>query len=100
MAELLRTHPLEAWSTAFERLPDTVGIAVEPFVAMVDVRLGADSSVPVAERLASANVPFGFMTGLRDDAIPEVFKDRPVVTKPFTRQHLVNVLGALVRQKK
>ncbi len=47
MAELLRTHPLEArhplmaWSTAFERLPDTVGITVEPFVAMVDVRLGA-----------------------------------------------------------
>ncbi|MGY1692978.1 sarcosine oxidase subunit gamma [Geodermatophilus sp. SYSU D01105] len=40
MAELLRTHPLEAWSSAFERLPDTVGIAAEPFVAMVDVRLG------------------------------------------------------------
>ena len=40
MAELLRTHPLEAWSKAFERLPDTVGITVEPFVAMVDVRLG------------------------------------------------------------
>ncbi len=40
MAELLRTHPLEAWSVVFERLPDTVGIAVEPFVAMVDVRLG------------------------------------------------------------
>jgi sarcosine oxidase subunit gamma len=40
MAELLRTHPLEAWSVAFERLPDTVGITVEPFVAMVDVRLG------------------------------------------------------------
>lgn len=44
MAELLRTHPLEAWSVAFERLPDTVGIAVEPFVAMVDVRLGAVGS--------------------------------------------------------
>jgi sarcosine oxidase subunit gamma len=41
MAELLRTHPLEAWAAAFERLPDTVAIAVEPFVAMVDVRLGA-----------------------------------------------------------
>jgi sarcosine oxidase subunit gamma len=40
MAELLRTHPLEAWSAAFEHLPDTVGITVEPFVAMVDVRLG------------------------------------------------------------
>src|SRR3712207_7321261 len=41
MAELLRTHPLEGWRTAFERLPDTVGTTVEPFVAMVDVRLGA-----------------------------------------------------------
>ena len=40
MAELLRTHPLEAWTVAFERLPGAVGIAVEPFVAMVDVRLG------------------------------------------------------------
>lgn len=41
MAELLRTHPLEKWSTAFERLPDTVGITVDPFVATADVRLGA-----------------------------------------------------------
>ncbi len=40
MAELLRTHPLEAWRAAFERLPDTVRIAAEPFVAMADVRLG------------------------------------------------------------
>jgi sarcosine oxidase, subunit gamma len=47
MAELLRTHPLEAWTVAFERLPDTVGIAAEPFVAMVDVRLG---SVPPETR--------------------------------------------------
>ena len=41
MAELLRTHPLEAWSTAFGRLPDTVGVTAEPFVAMADVRLRA-----------------------------------------------------------
>ncbi|NEM08987.1 sarcosine oxidase subunit gamma [Geodermatophilus normandii] len=41
MAELLRTHPLEGWSTQFERLPDTIRITVEPYVAMVDVRLGA-----------------------------------------------------------
>ena len=43
MAELLRTHPLEAWTDTFRRLPDTVGIAVEPFLAMADVRLGAVS---------------------------------------------------------
>ena len=47
MAELLRTHPLEVWHADFERLPDTVGIAVEPYVAMIDVRLapvGAEAS--------------------------------------------------------
>ena len=41
MAELLRTHPLEAWEATFAGLPGTVGITVEPFVATVDVRLGA-----------------------------------------------------------
>src|SRR5215471_16887661 len=44
MAELLRTHPLQAWSADFERLPRTVDIAVEPFVAMVDIRLGAEAA--------------------------------------------------------
>ncbi len=41
MAELLRTHPLQAWRDAFAGLPQSVGISVEPFVAMVDVRLGS-----------------------------------------------------------
>jgi sarcosine oxidase subunit gamma len=57
MAELLRTHPLEAWSTAFERLPDSVGIAVEPFVAMVDLRLrtvGAEASAALGVELPTA----------------------------------------------
>jgi sarcosine oxidase, subunit gamma len=55
MAELLRTHPLEAWSAAFERLPDTVGITVEPFVAMVDVRLGTVS--PEARTRLGVDLP-------------------------------------------
>jgi sarcosine oxidase, subunit gamma len=55
MAELLRTHPLEAWSVAFERLPDTVGITVEPFVAMVDVRLGTVS--PEARTRLGVDLP-------------------------------------------
>jgi sarcosine oxidase subunit gamma len=57
MAELLRTHPLEAWSTALERRPETVGIDVEPFVAMVDVRLGtvgAEASSALGVELPTA----------------------------------------------
>jgi sarcosine oxidase subunit gamma len=55
MAELLRTHPLEAWSTAFRRLPETVGITVEPYVAMVDVRLGSPG--PEASAALGVDLP-------------------------------------------
>ncbi|MGY1683867.1 sarcosine oxidase subunit gamma [Geodermatophilus sp. SYSU D01176] len=58
MADLLtRTHPVEGWRTAFERLPDTVGITVEPYVAMVDVRLGtvgAEASAALGVDLPTA----------------------------------------------
>jgi sarcosine oxidase, subunit gamma len=40
MAELPRTHPLESRAATWKRLPGTVGIAVEPFTAMADVRIG------------------------------------------------------------
>ncbi len=57
MAELLRTHPLEAWVPALADLPDTVGTTVEPFVAMVDVRLGtvgAEASAALGVDLPAA----------------------------------------------
>ena len=52
MAELLCTHPLEAWSGPFAALPDSVRITVEAFVAMVDLRLGS----PDAEASARLGV--------------------------------------------
>jgi sarcosine oxidase subunit gamma len=49
MVEILRTHPLEAWSEAFAGLPDSVGVTVEPYVATVDVRLGDPAAWPEAD---------------------------------------------------
>src|SRR5215469_8219536 len=59
MAELLRTHPLQTRRTAFEHLPGSAGITAEPFVAMVEVRLGADTAArpDVAARLGVALPP-------------------------------------------
>ena len=34
------------------------------------------------------NIPFGFLTGFQDNAIPQEFRDRPVVAKPFTAAQL------------
>ena len=35
--QLTRTHPLQAWSTAFDALPDELRIAPEPFVTVIRV---------------------------------------------------------------
>jgi sarcosine oxidase, subunit gamma len=50
---LLRTHPLEAWNEAFAGLPESVGIAAEPYVATVDVRGGSVVSGPLGIELPS-----------------------------------------------
>lgn len=68
-----------------------------PFhAALLDLRLGENSSVPLAQRLAAVNIPFGFLTGFQDNAIPQEFRDRPVVIKPFTAAQLGALLSNLV----
>ena len=59
---LPRTHPLEAWTGALAALPDAVGVAVEPFVATVNVRL-AD---PAAWQ--GVDLPTGTNTWVATDA--------------------------------
>ena len=66
MAELLRTSPLEAWTDAFQRLPGAVGITAEPYVAMVDVRLGAAG--PEAAAALSVELPTAPNTWVPTDA--------------------------------
>jgi CheY-like chemotaxis protein len=64
--------------------------------AFLDLRLGMDSSYPLAQRLMSLNVPFGFITGLQDDALPAELKDRPILAKPFTPEQLRDLLLRLL----
>jgi sarcosine oxidase, subunit gamma len=55
MGEMTRTHPLEAWSDAFAALPNSVGVAVEPYVATVDVRLSDPAAWPGVDLPAEPN---------------------------------------------
>ncbi len=64
--------------------------------ALLDLRLGQESSIPLAQHLASINVPFGFLTGFRDNAIPPELRDRPVVAKPFTPAQLGELVLTLI----
>lgn len=64
--------------------------------AILDLRIGSDSSLPLAHKLAALGVPFGFMTGFQDSGLPADLKDRPFVTKPFSQDQLRCLLERLL----
>lgn len=65
-----------------------------PDVAMLDVNLAGEQAYPIAEQLASVNVPFVFATGYGSEGIPAHWASRPVVQKPFTLDMLARAITA------
>jgi CheY-like chemotaxis protein len=63
-------------------------------VALLDVNLSGEPVDPVAEILAERKIPFVFATGYGDRALPDAFRDRPRVHKPFQQQSLRRALAA------
>lgn len=65
--------------------------------AILDVNLGADSTFPVAEILAQRRLPFVFATGSSAGDLPEAWRSRPTLQKPFVfddvRRALVNLFA-------
>lgn len=56
-----------------------------PFdMAILDFNLGSGSdSMPVAEIIAARRLPFVFASGYVGLVVPEAFRDRPMLRKPF-----------------
>lgn len=70
----------------------------EPAAALVDVNLGGERSIPVAEALLSARVPFMFCTGFADTAdLPDHLRHVPCVTKPIAGQALLRSVASLLK---
>jgi DNA-binding response OmpR family regulator len=64
-------------------------------LAILDVHLHGESAFPVAEALIAKNVPFVFATGYGERGLPETYRGRPVLQKPFAKDDLERVLKAL-----
>jgi len=65
--------------------------------AILDVNLrGGEKSWPVAAALHQAGIPFVLATGGLDDTVAEEYRDRPVLSKPFTMAAVEKALEALV----
>jgi CheY-like chemotaxis protein len=61
-------------------------------VAILDVNLNGQTVVPVAEALDARGMPFVFATGYGDVGLPEAFRNRPMLKKPFQMDGLGRTL--------
>ena len=68
-------------------------------VAILDVNLSGENTAPVAEALAARGVPFVFATGYGEHGLPEAFRDRPTLKKPFQMDGLSQVLQSALAAK-
>lgn len=64
-------------------------------LAILDVHLHGESAFPVAEALIAKGRPFVFATGYGERGLPDTYRGRPVLQKPFAKDDLERVLKSL-----
>jgi CheY-like chemotaxis protein len=63
--------------------------------AILDVNLDGQEIYPVADILAKRGLPFVFVTGYGERSLPEAYRGRPALQKPFQAEQLKNTLAGL-----
>lgn len=63
-------------------------------VAILDVNLNGEQTIPIAEMLAERGLAFVFATGYGAASLPASLRSVPVVQKPFHQRDLERVLRA------
>lgn len=61
--------------------------------AVVDLRLGADSAIPILRRLVHRGIPFVVHTGYAADAVQREWPSVPIVQKPAAHGEIVDALA-------
>ena len=61
-------------------------------LALLDIKLGQESVVPIAEIIERRGLPFLFVSAYDTRDLPPPFDKRPLLTKPFT----ISKLGSFI----
>ncbi|HEV7278074.1 MAG TPA: PAS domain S-box protein [Devosiaceae bacterium] len=64
--------------------------------ALVDANLAGRPVDELAAALTSRGVPFAFATGYGRDGLPRDFQDSPMLTKPFSREQMLETVKQLL----
>jgi DNA-binding response OmpR family regulator len=57
-------------------------------LALLDVKLGAETVFPISKLLDSLHVPYIFVTG-EGGSVPDEYRHRPLIAKPYEAKVLV-----------
>ncbi|NVN86417.1 MAG: response regulator [Rhodopseudomonas sp.] len=63
-------------------------------IAILDVNVNGKVISPVADLLKARNRPFIFATGYGAQGVPEDYRDRPALQKPFQIESLKDMIDA------
>ncbi len=64
-------------------------------LAILDVHLNGQAVFPVAEALIARGIPFVFATGYGERGLPDQYRGRPILQKPFAKDDLEKILATL-----
>jgi CheY-like chemotaxis protein len=66
-------------------------------LAILDVNVNGKVISPVAELIQARNRPFIFATGYGSSGLPEEYRDRPALQKPFQLETLAKMIDAALK---
>jgi len=66
-------------------------------IAILDINVGGQNIAPVAEILSHRHIPFVFASGYGAAGLPEQYRDRTVLQKPFLMQQLAEAITVALR---
>ena len=64
--------------------------------AILDVNLDGQEIYPIADILVERRLPFVFVTGYGERSLPEAYRGRPALQKPFQAEQLKRTLANLI----
>jgi CheY-like chemotaxis protein len=68
-------------------------------IAILDVNVNGKVISPVAELIRARNLPFIFATGYGSSGLPEEYRDRPALQKPFQLETLARMIDTALKSQ-